>query len=196
MKVFALLPCLLLSVAFLSAAPVATPTADHVLKADRTRSFIEVDVKSTAKNFTARLDNYEAKLTADDAGKVKSAVITFKFTDLKTGEVERDAEMIKWLGGGSPEGRFDLGILALAPDGQGQVTGKLTMHGETQLVEFPVNSQRTTDTFVVNGGVTVDYRNWGLKVIKKALVLKVDPEVRVRFKLTAVTPDTTSLVKP
>ena len=196
MKVSVLLTCLLLSVAFLSAAPVAAPTPDHLLKADLTRSFIEVDVKSTAKNFTARLDNYEAKLTADDSGKVKSAIITFKFTDLKTGETERDVEMIKWLGGGSPDGRFDLGILAVAPDGQGQVTGKLTMHGETQMVEFPVNVLRTADTFVVNGGVTIDYRNWGLKVIKKVLVLKVDPELRVRFKLTAATPDTSSLVKP
>ncbi len=196
MNVSALLPCLLLPLALLLAAPPPAHAADRLLKADRTRSFLEVDVKTTAKNFTARLDQYEVRLTADDAGKIKSAVLTFKFTDLKTGEPERDAAMLKWLGGGTPEGRFDLGLLALAPDGQGQVTGKLTFHGETQPLEFSVNAQRTDEAFLITGGVTIDYRNWGLKVIKKALVFKVDPEVRVRFKLTAVAPDTSSLVKP
>ena len=190
-----LLPYLLLPLTLLLANPAGLRAADHVLKADKERSFVNVDVKSTVKNFTARLDTYEARLTADDTGKIKAAVLTFKFTDLKTGETARDEEMIKWLGGGTPEGRFDLGILALAPDGQGQVTGKLTFHGETQHLEFAVNIQRSGDTYTITGQTTLDYRNWSLKVVKKALLFKVDPEVKVRFKLTAVTPDTSSLVK-
>lgn len=167
--------------------------AETVLKADRERSFVDVDVKTTVKNFTAHLDKYEARLTADATGRIKTAVFTFRFADLRTGDPARDADMIKWLGGGSPEGKFELGILALAPDGQGQVSGSLTFHGETQRVEFSVNATRADSTHTITGEVTLDCRNWGLKVYRKAYLLKVNPEVRVRFKLLAVPPDTTPL---
>jgi polyisoprenoid-binding protein YceI len=187
-----LLPLLAASLAL----PLAARAAEHLLRADRTRSYIDVDVKSTVKNFTARLENYDARLTTDEAGKIKSAVLTFRFTDLKTGDTQRDADMIKWLGGGTPEGRFELGILAVAPDGQGQATGKLTFNGQTDRIEFAVNSVRGEDGYTITGETTIDYTQWGLKVIKKAFLFKVAPEVRVHFKLITMTPDTSSLVKP
>ncbi|MFI5337012.1 MAG: YceI family protein [Opitutales bacterium] len=187
-----LLP-LLLPFTLMLLNPVEGQAAEHALKADKTRSFLEVDVKATLHSFTAHLDTYETKFTADDAGKLKAALLSFKFTDLKTGDHDRDMEMIKWLGGGVPDGHFELGILALAPDGQGQVTGRLTFHGQTQLIEFSVNALRTGDTYTIIGETTLDYRNWGLKVFKKDFVLKVDPEVKVRFKLTVVPVDNSPL---
>jgi polyisoprenoid-binding protein YceI len=189
-------PLAFLSVACLAlAAALPAPAAERVLRADRSRSFIDVDVKSTAKNFTAHLDTYDCRVTTDEAGKIKGAVLTFKFTDLRTGNPDRDADMIKWLGGGAPEGRFELGLLALAPDGQGQATGKLTIHDQTDRLEFSVNATRSDDTWTITGETSFEYTNWGLKVIKKAFLFKVDPEVHVRFKLTAFPPDTSSLVK-
>lgn len=165
-----LLPCLLLA-------------AERPLKVDRSRSFVDVDVDAT-KNFTAHLDAYDAKIMVDDNGKIKSAVFTFKFTDLKTGNTDRDADMIKWLGGGVPEGRFELGNLAVTPNGQGQASGRLIFHGVTERIEFPVEVAKVDNGYSVTGQVTLDYRHWGLKKIRKALLFTVEPEVQVRFKLT------------
>lgn len=166
--------------------PVAALAAGATLKLDRERSYVEVDVKTTLKNFTAHLDAYDLSMSTDDTGKIKNAVLQFKFADLHTGDDERNADMIKWLGGGEPTGKFELGILALAPDGQGQVTGKLTFHGNTKLVEFPVNVIRTASDYTVTGDCTIDYRDWNLKVIKRDFMLKVNPDVKIRFKLVGV----------
>src|ERR1700709_442519 len=105
--------------------PLALLAAERPLKIDKGRTFIDVDVDSTA-NFTAHLDAYDAKLTVDDSGKIKIGVFTFKFADLKTGKPERDTRMIEWLGGGIPQGRFELGNLAITPHGQGQGPGRRT----------------------------------------------------------------------
>lgn len=165
-----LLPCVLFA-------------AERPLKVDRSRSFVDVDVDAT-KNFTAHLDAYDARIMVDDAGKIKSAIFTFKFSDLKTGNTNRDADMIKWLGGGAPEGRFELGNLAVTPNGQGQASGRLIFHGITERIEFPVEVSKADGAITVTGETTIDYRHWKLKVIRKALLFTVEPEVRIRFKLT------------
>lgn len=167
--------------------PLVLSAADRALKIDKTRSYVDVDVDATV-NFTARLENYDTTFSVDAGGKIKTASLAFKFSDLKTGKTERDAKMLSWLGGGEPAGKFEVGILALAPDGQGQVTGKLTMHGETQRVEFPVIVTQADGTYTVTGEATIDYRDWKLKVIKTALLLKVDPQVKIRFKFTGTLP--------
>jgi polyisoprenoid-binding protein YceI len=173
---------LLASLLFL---PLAVLAAEHPLKIDRSRSFVDVDVDAT-KNFTAHLDAYDAKVNVDDAGKIKSAVFSFKFADLKSGNDSRDADMIKWLGGGTPEGRFELGNLAVTPNGQGQASGRLTFHDVTERIEFPIDVVRTDGAYVITGETTIDYRTWNLKVIRKALLFTVSPNVKVRFKLTGV----------
>jgi polyisoprenoid-binding protein YceI len=164
-------------------APLAAVAAERPLKIDRSGTFLDVDVDATI-NFTSHLDAYDAQVMVDEAGKIKSAVFSFKFADLKSGKTDRDADMIKWLGGGSPEGRFEMGNLAVTPDGQGEVSGRLTFHGVTERVEFPINVIRTGDSYTVTGETTLDYRTWNLKVIRKAFVFSVSPQVKVRFKLT------------
>ncbi|MSU47302.1 MAG: YceI family protein [Lacunisphaera sp.] len=175
MKAIRLLPALLLF-------PLAAQATERPLKIDHGRTFIDIDVKATVDSFTGHLDAYDARANIDDAGKIKSVTFTFKFADLKTGKPDRDAKMIAWLGGGAPEGRFELGNLALPPDGQGQVSGRLTFHGVTERVEFPVNVAKAEGVYIISGETTIDYRIWNLKVIRIALVLKVDPDVKIRFK--------------
>jgi polyisoprenoid-binding protein YceI len=164
------------------------PANERTLKVDRARSFVDVDVDAT-KNFTARLENYDARLTLDANGRIKGATLAFKFADLKTGNTTRDADMIKWLGGGDPEGRFELGNLAMTPAGLGQASGRLTFHGITDRIEFPVTLTRDGATYTVTGESTLDYRTWNLKVIRKALLFTVSPEVKVRFKFTGTLPE-------
>lgn len=177
-----MIPLRLLAVSLL--LPLAAFAADRPLKVDRSRSFIDVDVKATVDSFTGHLDRYDVAINADDSGKLHGGgTFAFKFADLKTGKPDRDATMMTWLGGGSPEGKFELGTLALTPDGQGQASGRLTFHGTTQLIEFAVNVTQSDGTYTVTGETTIDYRNWGLKIFRKALVLKVDPNVTIRFKL-------------
>lgn len=165
-------------------APLALCAADRLIKVDSARSYVDVDVKATLGSFTGRLDRYQLTMTADEKGRIKTAVLEFKFANLLTGKPERDQDMIQWLGGGDPAGRFDLGILALTPSGQGQVTGTLAFHDASQIVEFPVNVLREGDTFTVTGEAHIDYTDWKLKVIRKMGLLKVNPEVKVRFKFT------------
>lgn len=167
--------------------PLLLAATERPIKVDRSRSFVDVDVDAT-KNFTAHLDAYEATVT-EDTGKIKSAVFTFRFADLKTGSTGRDAEMIQWLGGGVPEGRFELGNLAVTPDGQGQASGRLIFHGATERIEFPVSVTREGEAYVITGETTIDYRNWNLKVIRKAFLFTVSPELKIRFKFTGVPVD-------
>lgn len=171
--------------ALLLLLPLALAAADRSLKVDHARSYVDVDVKATV-DFTARLDAYDLRAAVDEKDRIKTAVLSFRFADLKTGKPERDAGMIDWLGGGEPTGRFELGILALTPSGQGQASGNLTFHGQTHLVEFPVNVVQADGATVISGAATINYRNWGLKKYRKLGVLTVDPEVKIRFKFTAL----------
>ena len=164
--------------------PLASGAAERTLKIDPTRSFIDIDVKATAGSFTGHLDHYDAKIKLEANGKIKGAIFSFNFTDLKTGKIDRDTAMLKWLGGSLLEGRFEMGNLALMPDGQGQVSGRLTLHGVTERVEFSVNLTKLDDTYTLTGETVIDHRSWNLKIIRLAYVAKVDPEVKVRFKLT------------
>jgi polyisoprenoid-binding protein YceI len=163
--------------------PVVLAAAERPLKIDHARSYVEVDVKSTLKNFTAHLDAYELNVNVDDTGKIKSAVLQFRFADLKTGDDGRNADMLKWLGGADATGRFELGIIAVAPDGQGQATGKLTFHDNTKLIEFALNIDRADAAYTISGSPAFDYRDWNLKVYKRDFLLKVDSEITVRFKV-------------
>ena len=163
--------------------PLLTFAAERDVKIDKAGSFLDVDVDATI-DFTAHLDAFDVKVKVDEAGKVKSATFGFKFADLKTGKPDRDADMLKWLGGDSPEGRFEMGNLAVAPDGQGQVSGRLTFHGVTERVEFPVSVTKANGSYTITGETTLDYRNWKLKIIRKAFLFSVAPEVKVRFKLS------------
>lgn len=162
--------------------PLALSAAERILKADPDKSYVDVDVKVTVGDFTARLERYDLRVTIDEKNKIKTGVLNFKFADLKTGKPDRDAAMLEWLGGNDPAGKFEVGILALTPDGQGRVSGNLTFHGTSSLVEFPVNVARDGNDYTLTGEATVDYRNWGFKKIRKAGLITVDPNVKVRFK--------------
>ncbi len=189
-------PALALALAFLAVVPPAAwsnpvapaPASPDTLKIDRTRSFIDVDVKATVGSFTGRLERYVATLALAPDGKVRTARLEFGFADLKTGDADRDARMLEWLGGGEPAGSYELGVLALAPDGQGQASGRLTFHGQNRRVEFPVLVTRTEEALTVTGETTIDTRQWGLPPLRHRFVVKVNPEVRIRFRLTAPLP--------
>lgn len=169
-------------------AAVLVSAADPVLRIDREKSFVDVDVKATVDSFTGRLEKYQAAVATDATGRIRAATFDFRFADLKTGKADRDAKMLEWLGAADAAGKFELGVLALTPSGQGQANGRLTFHGATQRIEFPVTVARDDRAYTITGEVTIDHRNWGLKVIRMMALLKVDPEVRIRFRLAGELP--------
>ncbi|MEJ1973515.1 MAG: hypothetical protein WDM96_13950 [Lacunisphaera sp.] len=66
--------------------PLASFAAERFVKIDAARSYVDVDVGVTIGSFTAHLDQYDLRVTADDKKSVKTAVLSFKFADLKTGD--------------------------------------------------------------------------------------------------------------
>ena len=57
------------------------------------------------------------------------------------------------------------------------------IHGVTQEVQMPVTVTHTGSIWDISGQTTLDYRDFKLSKIRKALVLTVNPKVRVTFHL-------------
>ena len=70
-----------------------------------------------------------------------------------------------------------------APAGGYVARGRLRLHGIDQRLEFPVTVTSDGLRYSIDGSVKLDTRDFGLEVIRKLLVLKVDPQVQVRFHL-------------
>lgn len=173
------LACVALSRAY--AAPVT-------LAVDPAASRIDISVKATVDSFVATLSVYKASVQVDSVtGGVGSAELSFRFSDVKTGNEKRDKEMLTWEQSDTfPEGRFRL--VSLVAEGQGRFSakGSLTLHGQSQDLTFPVTIDKAGAGLVVAGEATLDTRTFGLPIIKKFGLLKVDPLVVVRFHLVGM----------
>jgi polyisoprenoid-binding protein YceI len=179
---------LLLALA-VSLAPFA-----HALEApltvDKARSRIEFNVKATIDSFTGQLTAYDLELLHDPVfpGKITRAEIRFRFGALKTGNEKRDVEMYKWQSNEQfPECVFTLTALEpAATPGQFTARGQLILHGTTRDLVFPVSiATGPHGLHVIDGEARLDTRDFGLPIIRKALVLKVDPVVVVKLHLEA-----------
>ena len=162
----------------MQAAPVA-------LSVTTSASRIEISVKATVDSFVGSLSAYEVAVQVDPQSQVvSSATFAFHFSDVRTGNEKRDKEMLAWEEVGKfPDGRFEL--TSLSPEGQGKYSakGQMTLHGQTREVSFPVTIAQSGAGFTIDGDATLDTRQYGLPVIKKFALLKVDPLVVVHFHL-------------
>ena len=154
------------------------------LEINRAQSKITVSVVSTLHDFTGTLTNYEAKIECDPPETLPYvADVAFDFKDLKTGNSERDADMLKWLKYSSnPQGTFNL--IGWKRDETNSIArGELTLHGVKNPIEVPVVVTRDKDRYDITGSVKLDYRDFSLPVIRKLLLLKVSPHLTVKFHL-------------
>ncbi len=158
--------------------------AESPLKIDAGQSRVEVVVKATVDSFTGKLEAYDAAIGVDPAaGEIRSARFAFRFADVKTGKDDRDEQMHSWQDTAHhPDGEFVLASLTRV-DGALLATGTLRFHDRAQEIRFPVSVSHERGLFAIDGDAVIDTRDFGLPIIKKFLVLKVDPEVRVRFHL-------------
>jgi polyisoprenoid-binding protein YceI len=152
---------------------------------DKAKSSIQVDVKATGHDFTAKLNKYTIKVTGSaDKAHPDSVKLTWNFKDLGSGDAKRDKEMLHWMEHAKlPSGSFTLSSFTKRTDGKMWAKGNLKIHGVSKVVQFPVTSVRKGKSLTVSGAVRIDHQNFGLKKIRKVLLLTVDPVLNIRFKL-------------
>lgn len=152
------------------------------LDLDKERSRVQVDAKATGHNFTGTLSDYTANVSGDEASLKPSAfTLSWDFTDLKTDDVKRDAEMIKWLGGGTPKGSFKFVKAWTDKSGNEQGMGTLTINGVSKTVSFPFTAKKDGEWVTIDGKVSMDYKNFSLPIIRAMAVMTVEPQLVVRF---------------
>lgn len=166
--------------------------ADRPLALDSASSRVEIDVKATVDSFTGRLPVYQAEIHVDGTSPhVTTASFRFHFADIKTGKSDRDDQMNAWQHSDQfPDGAFTLASLAPAAGGGSgfTATGTLQLHGVTRELTFPVTIATDADHVMIDGAATFDTRDFGLPIIRKFALFKVDPHVTVRFHLAGTVP--------
>lgn len=181
---FAALATAVLALLVALVAP-AVSAAPLPLAIDPAQSSVEVVVRATVDSFTGKLDAYVADISVEPAShQIVSAAFAFKFADVHTGKADRDQAMLDWEEVAThPDANFQLLRLVPSPAGSLLATGRLTLHGVTRELTFPVSVTHEGERYGIDGAVTLDTRLFGLPLIRKFMVLKVDPEVLVRFHL-------------
>jgi polyisoprenoid-binding protein YceI len=168
------------------AAAVAAP-AVHAspLVIDKAHSAVTISVKATIGSFVATLPDFEAALAVDpETARATAAVFRFSFASIKTGNATRDRDMNEWQQTDRfPQVVFTLTAMEPAAGGKAEARGLLRFHGMERAVAFPLSIRLDGQNAFLDGQATIDTREFGLPVIRKFALLKVDPIVRLRFHL-------------
>jgi polyisoprenoid-binding protein YceI len=152
------------------------------LSVDQDRSRIQVDAKATGHAFTGTLNQYTATVSGDNTTLAPASFeLKWSFTDLKTADAKRDIEMIKWLGGGKPQGSFKFVKSWTDKKGVTNAQGTLTINGVSKTVHFPYTAKKADGWVTIDGNVSLDYQNFSLPIIRSMAVMTVDPKLTVRF---------------
>jgi polyisoprenoid-binding protein YceI len=121
---------------------VSAQAGADTLDIDKAKSRIQVDAKATGHEFTGNLSDFKATVRGDSNTLAPAAVeLVWKFADLKTDDEKRDKEMIKWLGGGKPEGSFKF-TKTWTDKGNNFAQGTLTIHGVSKTIAFPFTAEK------------------------------------------------------
>lgn len=173
---------------------LAAPAAEIPLELDRQKSSLEYEVAATLGSFKAEIEDYELQLMADPAAPqlITRAQLRFLFGELRTGDEKRDRHMQDWQQTYKfPEvGYVVTGLETLNEASRRfMVRGRLTFHGSERDLDFPVTI-KTDDggRYVIEGEAGIDTRDFGLPVIRRYKLLKVNPVVMVRFRIEAQAP--------
>jgi polyisoprenoid-binding protein YceI len=173
---------LLLGALLLGTVATAAPQA---LVLDTQRSSIEVYVHATWVSFAGHVKKFQSDIAIDPADRrIDHAEVGFQFADLKTGVSLRDREMAQWEESVRfPEVHFKMVAFEPAETRGTTVRGSLIIHGVEHQISFPAALLVEGSLYAIDGDVPLDYRDFGLPLIRKFFFLTVDPHVRVRFHL-------------
>jgi len=167
------------------AAAMATPALAGTLTVDQAKSWVHVDAKSTGHDFTGKLEKFTASVSGDDATLApSSASLSWDFADLKTGDGDRDKEMLSWLDHGkTPGGSFKMSKTWKDGKGATWAQGSLKIHGISKTVVFPVTAKKDGNHVSIGGEVWIDHQDFSLPIITKMVVMTVDPKLKISFHL-------------
>lgn len=151
------------------------------LEVDKAKTRIEVDAKATGHAFSGVLKDYKMTASGDVATMKPTALeVSWSFKDLDTADAKRDAEMLKWLGGGDPRGSYKF-VKVWSQEGVDYAEGTLTLNGVSKTVHLPITMKKEGNEIRCEGKVGINYKDFGLPLIRAMLVMTVDPELVVRF---------------
>jgi polyisoprenoid-binding protein YceI len=158
---------------------------EQTLVLDPERSTIEVQVHATFDSFAGKLTKFQADIAVDPRDqRTTRAKINFSFADLKTGRERRNRDMLAWSENERfPTVEFQMASMEPGVNGPFLVHGDLTLHGITHATTFPVSYLVDGSLHAFDGEVVIDYRDYGLPIIRKFYILTVDPTLRIRFHL-------------
>jgi polyisoprenoid-binding protein YceI len=166
-------------------AAMITPALAGTLSVDPAKSWVHVDAKSTGHDFTGKLDKFTASVTGDNATLTPAeATLSWDFADLKTGDGDRDKEMLSWLDHGkNPGGSFKMTKTWKDGKGTSWAQGSLKIHGISKSVAFPLSVKKDGGHVSIGGEVWIDHQDFNLPVITKMVVMTVDPKLKISFHL-------------
>jgi polyisoprenoid-binding protein YceI len=160
---------------------------ESTLAIDLPQSRIEIVVKATMDSFVGRLTAYEPTITVTEDGSIARVGLAFHFKDVVTGKDKRDKAMHSWQHTAEcPDGRFEMTALEPTSGAAATAFGRLTFHGVTRDLRFPVAIVREGQRYSIDGDATLDTRDFGLPKIRMMGLLTVDPVVHVRFHLQGI----------
>lgn len=163
---------------------LATAAWASDLHLDRGQSRVEISVKSTIDSFVAEATAFDARVSLGPSAAIEAAEVRVPFSAIRTGKEDRDRDMNAWQGTARfPDVVFTLTALEPSTGAGNTAVGRLRLHGVERAVRIPVSLRAVSGTWVIDGEASLDTREYGLPVITKLLVLKVDPVVKVRFHL-------------
>lgn len=157
----------------------------RVLVLDPERSTIEVQVHATFDSFAGKLTRFQTDIAVDPAHqRTTRARISFNFADLQTGRERRNRDMLVWTENDRfPTVEFEMASMESPTEGPALIHGNLRLHGITHATTFPVSYLVDDRLQAFDGEVVIDYRDYGLPIIRKFYLITVDPVLRIRFHL-------------
>lgn len=176
----------LLCLSALACLSAGLRAAERPIVIDKEHSRIEAEAKATMHAFTAKVVSYEADFLVDPAvGKVKRGTLRFKVSNVRTGDEKRDRDMLVWEQSDQfPEVVFTLIAIEDQSTGKAVARGQLILHGVAKEIVVPATIEtKDQRVFTIAGQYDLDTREYGLAVIRKYGLLKVDPLLRVSFHL-------------
>jgi polyisoprenoid-binding protein YceI len=166
------------------ALPLVTRASDALFVMDRSKSHIDIAVKSTLDSFVAHLEDFEVAITLDpENGRVDSAAFHANLSAVKTGLADRDHNMSVWLQTNEfPQVVFELKAVDRSPNGALTARGRFQLHGQMHDIRFPVTVTVNRGLATIDGTATLDTQDFGLPIVR-FWVLTVDPVVQVHLHL-------------
>jgi len=163
--------------------PMIATAAD--LLVDAQKSWVKVDATATGHSFSGALAKFSVKVSGDPASLAPSSVrLQWDFSDLRTNDVKRDAEMLKWLDyAKNQKGSFDMTKTWTDAEGKTWAQGNLKFHGLSKSLAFPLTTSKSGNRVTTSGLVWIDYRDFSLPIIRSMAVMTVDPKLKISFHL-------------